>query len=92
MTFRLEIIMDAESKDDFINTVMALSPKELKEHIDHYFYPFSEEYTDLVNQIEGLKQSMKHAGYGMKDLHRLRMLEADLEELKEREAMLEELE
>jgi len=30
---KLEINMDAENKDDFVNAIMELSPKELKEHI-----------------------------------------------------------
>tara|TARA_R100001015_G_C4589458_1_gene145086 strand:+ start:387 stop:716 length:330 start_codon:yes stop_codon:yes gene_type:complete len=35
----------------------------------------------LRNEIKGVKQSMEHAGYGMKDLRYLHSLENELEDL-----------
>lgn len=32
-TYRLEIIMDADDKDDFIDVVMSLNRRELREHV-----------------------------------------------------------
>ena len=83
--FVLLIHMDAHDKDDFVDAIRALEHHEILQHVDEVVKTEATSEQKrigcLKTEIENLKQSMEHGGYGFMDLNYLESLQIELLDL-----------
>ena len=83
--FVLLIHMDAHDKDDFVDAIRALEHHEILQHGDEVVKTEATSEQKrigfLKTEIENLKQSMEHGGYGFMDLNYLESLQIELLDL-----------
>ena len=83
--FVLLIHMDAHDKDDFVDAIRALEHHEILRHVDEVVKTEATSEQKrigfLKTEIENLKQSMEHGGYGSMDLNYLESLQIELLDL-----------
>ena len=83
--FVLLIHMDAHDKDDFVDAIRALEHHEILQHVDEVVKTEATSEQKrigfLKTEIENLKQSMEHGGYGLMDLNYLESLQIELLDL-----------
>ena len=83
--FVLLIHMDAHDKDDFVDAIRALEHHEILQHVDKVVKTEATSEQKrigfLKTEIENLKQSMEHGGYGFMDLNYLESLQIELLDL-----------
>ena len=83
--FVLLIHMDAHDKDDFVDAIRALGHHEILQHVDEVVKTEATSEQKrigfLKTEIENLKQSMEHGGYGFMDLNYLESLQIELLDL-----------
>ena len=79
------IHMDAHDKDDFVDAIRALEHHEILQHVDEVVKTEATSEQKrigfLKTEIENLKQSMEHGGYGFMDLNYLESLQIELLDL-----------